>query len=43
MESDSGILPSAELYDAEVCGAFKGLQAALMTAGNSQIKALLDN
>nr|CCA28121.1 hypothetical protein SS1G_12417 [Albugo laibachii Nc14] len=39
----AGAMPGAEVYDAEILGAQKALEAAILKAGNSPIKVLLDN
>ena len=39
----AGAVPGAEVYDAEILGAQKALEAAIIKAGNSPIKVLLDN
>ena len=36
-------LPGAEVFDAEIAGAVRGLEAALEVGGNTDIKILLDN
>lgn len=39
----AGAMPGAEVYDAEILGAQKALEAAISKAGKSPIKVLLDN
>lgn len=41
--SGAGPMSGAEIYDAEIFGALKAIEAAMEKAGNALTKLLLDN